>query len=212
MDKKQQDENKRYFQELCHKYIKREGLEGLLSYLDRSDFYDAPSSTAFHLNEPGGLCQHSINVCETALKLNSAIVKPAVAEKRGNLTKELSTESIAIATLFHDLCKINFYKPSERWKKDENGRWVSIPGYKVEDSFPLGHGEKSLMRVSFYLKLEEDEMLAIRWHMGMFDMAESGSSMMYSFRTALEKYPLVALVHSADFLSSNLLEKTTPVK
>ena len=45
--------------------------------------------------------------------------------------------------------------------------------------------------------------------MGMFDMAASGSSMSFSFRAAVDKSPLVTIVHSADFLVSNLVEKTT---
>ena len=79
----------------------------------------------------------------------------------------------------------------------------------MKDAFPFGHGEKSCLMVSWYMRLEPEELLAIRWHMGMFDMAASGSSMSFSFRAAVDKSPLVTIVHSADFLVSNLVEKTT---
>lgn len=63
--------------------------------------------------------------------------------------------------------------------------------------------------LSWYIRMKPEEMLAIRWHMGMFDMGENGSSMRYAFRAASEKTPLVMLLHAADFLSANLMEKTT---
>ena len=118
-------------------------------------------------------------------------------------------ESIAIVTLFHDLCKIKLYHKTERWKKDDKNRWVSYPGYEVKDDFPLGHGEKSCLMLSWYMRLKPEEMLAIRWHMGMFDMGESGTPLRMSFFSATDKSSLVSIVHAADFLTSNLWEKTT---
>ncbi len=201
--------NRERFVALCRQYIHREGLDGVLSYLDSTDFYTAPSSTLFHLNEDGGLCQHSLNVFDTAMKLHESVAKPAIANGESPFTAPLSEESIAIATLFHDVCKTKLYHKAQRWKKDENGRWQSYDGYEVKDEFPYGHGEKSCLILSWYMRLKSDELLAIRWHMGMFDMGENGSSQRYAFRAALEKTPLVCLVHAADFLSSNILEKTT---
>ncbi|MBR1593717.1 MAG: HD domain-containing protein [Alloprevotella sp.] len=201
--------NRETFQSLCREYIRRDGLERLLEYLNTTDFYTAPSSSMFHLNEDGGLCLHSINVFRTAMKLYEQVGAPAMASGNGPFKGEISTESIAISTLFHDLCKIGFYHKTERWKKDEHGRWMSYPGYEVKDELPLGHGEKSAYIVRGFIKLNRDELLAIRWHMGMFDMGDSGSSLIRSFRAALEQSPLVSLVHSADFLASNLLEVTT---
>lgn len=211
MDTAQIEQNKERFKALCHQYITREGLDTLLEYLETKDFYTAPSSTKFHLNEDGGLCLHSMNVFETALKIYHNIDKPAIEDGTANFPNEVSEESIAIATLFHDLCKMDFYKKTEKWKKDEQGRWQSYTGYGIDDTFPLGHGEKSLLLLHTHLKLTAQEMLAVRWHMGMFDMGESGSAQSFAFREALNRYPLVAIVHAADFLASNLLEKTTTV-
>ncbi len=42
--------------------IKREGADKLLEFLERSDFFTAPSSTRFHGSYEGGLVQHSLNV------------------------------------------------------------------------------------------------------------------------------------------------------
>ena len=118
-------------------------------------------------------------------------------------------ESIAIAALFHDVCKVKLYHPTQRWKKDEQNRWVSYPGYEVKDDFPFGHGEKSCLMLGWYMRLKPEELLAIRWHMGMFDMAENGTSQRYSYYAAADKYPLVSIMQCADMLASKLLEKKT---
>lgn len=209
MTEQQMAANKQRFMELCNEHIHRDGLDKVLAYLEKSDFYIAPSSSRFHLNEDGGLCLHSINVFEAACKIYNEMAKPAIMDGTSPFTEEVSMESIAIATLFHDLCKIKLYHKADRWKKDENNRWVTYPGYEVKDDFPLGHGEKSCLMLSWYMRLKPEEMLAIRWHMGMFDMGESGSSLRRSFYAATEKSALVSIVHSADFLVSNLWEKTT---
>lgn len=201
--------NKQRFIDLCNEHIHREGLDKVLAYLEKSDFYTAPSSTRFHLNEDGGLCLHSMNVFEAACKIYNEMAKPAIVSGTSPFTEEVSMESIAIATLFHDLCKIKLYHKTERWKKDDKNRWVSYPGYEVKDDFPLGHGEKSCLMLSWYMRLKPEEMLAIRWHMGMFDMGESGTPLRMSFFSATDKSPLVSIVHAADFLTSNLWEKTT---
>ena len=44
------------------KEVKREGIENLIDFLDRTDFYTAPSSTRFHGSYEGGLLEHSLNV------------------------------------------------------------------------------------------------------------------------------------------------------
>ena len=97
----------------------------------------------------------------------------------------------------------------ERWKKDETGRWVSYPGYELKEEFPFGHGEKSCIIISWFMKLKQEELLAIRWHMGMFECGEYGSSTRASYRKAMEKSPLVCLLQMADMLSANCLEATT---
>ena len=181
MTEQQMAANKQRFMELCNEHIHRDGLDKVLAYLEKSDFYIAPSSSRFHLNEDGGLCLHSINVFEAACKIYNEMAKPAIMDGTSPFTEEVSMESIAIATLFHDLCKIKLYHKADRWKKDEHNRWVTYPGYEVKDDFPLGHGEKSCLMLSWYMRLKPEEMLAIRWHMGMFDMGESGSSLRRSF-------------------------------
>jgi len=201
--------NKDRYIALCRQHIKRDGLENILAYLDKTDFYTAPSSTAFHLNEEGGLCKHSLNVFDTLCQLNEHVAKPHIEDGSSPFTQTIPVESLAIAALFHDICKVKIYHNKKRWKKDENERWVSYPGYEVKDEFPFGHGEKSCLMLSWYMRLNPEEMLAIRWHMGLYDIGENGSQQRMAFYAASDKYPLVSLLQAADYLSSKLAEKTT---
>ena len=41
---------------------KRDGIESLISFIQKSDFYTAPASTRFHSCHEGGLLEHSLNV------------------------------------------------------------------------------------------------------------------------------------------------------
>ena len=71
--------NKEEYLNRCRKYIHREGIDKLLDYLEnKTDFFTAPSSTSFHLNEDGGLCRHSLNVHDVAMKLVEHVYAPSV--------------------------------------------------------------------------------------------------------------------------------------
>lgn len=54
------DDLKKRFVEICAT-INRPGMEDLMAWLERSDFYTAPASTRFHGNYTGGLLEHSLN-------------------------------------------------------------------------------------------------------------------------------------------------------
>ena len=40
--------------------VKREGIDDLINFLEKSDFFIAPASTRFHGNYEGGLAEHSM--------------------------------------------------------------------------------------------------------------------------------------------------------
>lgn len=204
------EKNKQEFINRCKHYIKRDGIDNLLDYLEKkTDFFTAPSSVSYHLNEDGGLCLHSLNVHNVAQKLVEQVYAPCKDSDAVPFHEEITSESLAIATLFHDLCKTKIYHKTERWRKNAEGRWESYMGYEIQDEFPFGHGEKSCVILGWFLRLKQEELLAIRWHMGMFEMTEQGSSTRFSYRAASERSPLVAILQAADMLSANLLEKTT---
>jgi len=180
---------KHEFIELYNKYITREGSKELLSWLEnKSDFFTAPASAKFHLACEGGLVTHSVSVTRLMLRY-----------------EDEPKESLAICGLLHDLCKVNFYKVSMRNVKNEvTGQWEKQPFYQVEDSFPFGHGEKSVYMIERFFRLKGPEAMAIRWHMGGFDEAVKGGS--FSISRAYERYPLAVKLHLCDMESTYLLE------
>ena len=187
---------KKQFIEIYNTHVKREGADKLLEDLLNSDFFTAPASAKFHLAEEGGLCQHSINVYKRLVA--------AVKSDFGNdYAAKYSDETLAIAGLLHDLCKVNFYTVDYRNVKEESG-WVKRPYYKVEERFPFGHGEKSVFIISQYLKLTAEEAMAINWHMGGFDDRVKGGN--YSASEAFHKYKLSIYLHVAD-LSATYLDE-----
>ena len=180
-------------------YITREGADELLEYLcsDKSDFFTAPASTRFHGAYEGGLCKHSVNVYEA---LREYVGRPRFSEEYG-LT--YSDETIAIVSLLHDLCKVNFYQESTRNVK-EDGVWKTVPYYTIEDKLPYGHGEKSVYIASGYMRLTRDEAFAIRYHMG-FAGAESVNAI-GNIGKAFEMFPLAFALSVADMEASYYIE------
>ncbi len=186
---------KEQFIDVFKSNIKREGADKLLTYLtEQSDFFTAPASTRYHGAYEGGLCEHSLNVY-TCLK--DFLDRPRMKEL---YDIHYSDESIAIAALLHDLCKIDFYVPGTRNVK-ENGVWKEVPFYTINDKLPYGHGEKSVYIISGFMKLTRDEAFAIRYHMGFSqndDPAAVGK--------ALEMFPLAFALTVADMEASYFIE------
>ncbi len=187
--------NQERFIKIFQEKITREGADKLLDFLLKSDFFTAPASTRYHLACEGGLLQHSLNVYDCLVDI---LNRPRMKEVYG---VEYSDESIAIAALLHDLCKVNFYKTSYRNVKDETGKWVSAPYYTIEDTLPYGHGEKSVYIVSGFMRLTRDEAFAIRYHMGFSGTEDTGN-----VGRALEMFPLAYAVCCADMEAAFLME------
>lgn len=188
------------------KSTKRAGIEDLIEFIRKSDFYTAPASTKFHSCHEGGLLEHSLNVYDRLIsKFNDELWESSV---------EVGSDSLIIAALLHDLCKSYFYGTELKNKKeyhdkgsksDSNGRfdWVTVPSYVVDDKIPYGHGEKSVMMIEEYIKLKPIERYAIRWHMGFSEPKENWNTL----GTAMRKYPLILALHISDLESTYLLEK-----
>ena len=180
--------------------IKREGADKLLEYLEKSDFFTAPSSTRYHGSYEGGLVQHSVNVYHC---LKDYLSRPRTRELYG---MDYSDETIALVSLLHDVCKINFYTVEMRNKKNEDtGQWEKVPYYAINDTLPYGHGEKSVYILSGFFygdsRLTREEAFAIRYHMGF-----SGIEDKNTIGRALEMYPLALALNVADMEASYYLE------
>ena len=208
------EENIKRFEKLMDT-ITRDGKDALMDYIkSKTDFYTAPASTQYHLACEGGLLQHSLNVYDCLIaKKQSPIWK--------KIFEEIPEESLIIMSLLHDLCKVNFYvkgtknqktydankvAAAESWqrKHDDMGDfiWETALKYEINDTMPLGHGEKSVMLINCFMKLKVYEIFAIRWHMGFSE--EKGQYK--ALGEAMEKYPIVLALHEADLEASKLLE------
>ncbi len=212
-----QEENVKRFEELMGS-VERDGVKELMDYIrNKTDFYNAPASTQFHLACDGGLLQHSLNVYDCLVaKKQSPVWK--------NIIEAIPEESLIIMALLHDLCKVNFYMKgtknqktydpekvaaAENWqvKHDDKGNfiWETVLRYEINDTMPLGHGEKSVMLINCFMKLKTPEIFAIRWHMGFSEE----KSQYKAVGDAMEKYPIVLALHEADLEASKLLEDVT---
>lgn len=189
--------NKEKFLKIVSETIKRPGIETLMKWLETTDFFKAPASTRFHLCVEGGLCEHSLNVYER-------LKREAVSEDE--YESPYSDETIALVSLFHDICKADVYKVETRnVKNKETGVWEQVPYYTFDDSLPVGHGEKSSYILNGFIRLTREESIAIMWHMGGFDTRVKGGD--FSINKAFEMFPLAILLHVADLKATNIDEK-----
>ena len=203
MDK---EKNKQEFEDLLRS-TKREGIDYVIGDLEHDGFFEAPASAGHHLNVAGGLCQHSLNVCHAALMIYEGMGKldPASAGK-------VKRESVIIASLLHDVCKTDIYHRTVKKRKNKvTGMWEDTEGYGISyKKFPMGHGEKSVIQLLLSgLALQDDEMLAIRWHMGAFGLNLNSYEDERCYDTARMEYPLCSIVQCADSLAAAIMETTS---
>ncbi len=189
---------KERFMTIFSKEIKRKGAELLLGYLELNGFFEAPASIRHHGAYEGGLVEHSLNVFRKLNELNTDEKIRCNIQKIGD--GEYSMETIAICGLLHDVCKMNAYRKQEVGAEQEK-----TPTYEYTNHLPIGHGEKSVITILKYMDLTDEEMMAIRWHMGGFDYATRGGC--YDMNYAFRQSKLVAMLHIADMMATHLMER-----
>lgn len=151
--------------------------------LIRKGFLDSPASTKYHGSYWGGLFDHSYSVACTLRKLT----------KQLELDWDDLLSPIRIG-LLHDLCKMDQYLYDEEKK-----------GFSYDkNTLLVGHGIKSVVIAQSLpdTKLTEEEIACITYHMGAFTEKEEWTS----YTNAVHKYPNVLWTHTADMLSSHVLE------
>ena len=184
--------------------VQRPGMDKLLEYIQKSDFYKAPASTKYHLACPGGLLQHSLNVLD-ALRGLLSWRSDGNWEYRaaGKVVDTIPDDSVIMMALLHDICKTPFYSTGTRNQKNEQtGQWEKVPYYTIKDMMPLGHGTKSAMIVKQYTTLTSQEMYAIWHHMGFNGNYENDTAVGKS----IEMYPAVLALQTADMMASKFME------
>lgn len=173
------------FWEIYDTYIEREGAKELKEWLLNTDIESAPASTRFHEPWTGGLMEHSVKVFDELIRLLKAYPE-----------LKITAETAAIITLLHDVCKVNCYKIEYRNRKNEYGQWEKYPVYTFNEDFAFGgHGSKSVYLIQKFMKLTDQEAVAINCHMGV----ENGN---WAVNDAFRAYPLAFLLHTADMAST----------
>lgn len=156
------------------------GSTHFVEKLDKLGFFTAPSSTKYHGAYEGGLFDHSYWVAEQLLKY----------------TKQLDLiwqddRSPYIVGMFHDICKCGMYEADR-----EKG------GYSyVSPLWIPGHGERSVIELQRLIRLNDEEIACIRWHMGAFDEKE----LWKSYTLAVKLYPNVLYTHTADMHAAHIM-------
>lgn len=136
---------------------KRNGVASMLEYLENEGFFESPASTRFHGAYPGGLAAHSLRVYVLLIKLMPTNICEATGSGQNPLP--LDCDSLVIATLLHDVCKMGAYIGTEE-------------PYKWNKQQPKGHALLSIERIKKHIELTELEELMIKYHMGVYGLNE----------------------------------------
>jgi len=168
------------------------GNTQFVKYLEGGGFFTAPASTKYHGAYEGGLYDHCRCVFNRLNKLTHD----------NNLSWQRD-ESPFIIGMFHDLCKCDQYKKVGGTVTMLQGQEISAPaGYHYEfdaNTVLKGHAPKSIMILSQFITLTEEEMLCIRFHMGAYETDDWDA-----FDKAIRKCPNVLWTHMADMLASKV--------
>lgn len=141
--------NKDRFTSLLYN-TKTKGITNLIDYLEYNEFFEAPASSGHHLAQPGGLCEHSLNVYDALDK---------VGLECG------SYEDKIIVALLHDVGKMGYFgKPMYDLNVLKSGEISKAKPYEVNKSIVLEHQDLSLMICAKFIDLTNDQAIAIKYH------------------------------------------------
>ena len=163
--------------------------------LDKLGFFTAPASTKYHGAYEGGLFDHSFAVY---LRLKELTIKNDLLWQR--------PQSPFIVGMFHDLCKCDQYikKPGVLCGETLiHGDDLSHYEYN-KDTMLKGHGSKSIIVLSKFITLTEEEILCIRYHMGAYGNETEQKDEWAAFDAAIKRFPNTFFSHAADMLASKV--------
>lgn len=155
--------------------VNRPGIDNLIQWLEGSDYFTAPKSRS--KNTPGGLAKHSLDVYKISMDLyNMPSMKDNLAPRN------FGKDSIAIAALLHDACKID---------------------RELHEDI-LGHGAKSVEIIEKFggIKLTDNEKNAIRYHMGPANPHDPLTIPREELIKIVRSSQLVGILQTADNISS----------
>lgn len=177
----------KYIEEL--RKVDRDGIERLIDCMEQGGFFEAPSSSKYHLCKEGGLVEHSLNVLRLARQLN-------------RIWGDFDDETIIIVSLLHDLGKMgDFGKHLYVEKYLKSGERAAVPYEVNKELAPNEHEIRSVAIAERYIHLTEEEETAIYWHNGLYGI----------YRNAIpgKETPLYMILHFADMWASRVIEEVS---
>jgi hypothetical protein len=164
------------------------------NWLIENKFFTQPASTKYHGAYEGGLFDHSYEVTQVLLDMTDRL----------NLEWK-RPESPYIIGMFHDLCKIDNYltiidEPGETMMGTGEVKGKEVHFEYNPNTILKGHADKSIMLLSQFITLTEEEMLCIRFHMGAYE----GQDQWDNYDKAIRKYETVLFTHTADMYASKV--------
>ena len=198
-------------------------IEGLIAYLEATDFFTAPASTQYHCSFPGGLCLHSLNVYKALVKLVDGFASHfefyQLEEGKlanANLVTHYSDDSLIIVGLLHDLGKINFYEPAVKnvkvyspygkksdslgtfdWKEE---RCYAVKGADNRDVIG-SKGFTAYYIASMFIPMTKEEMITLTNQYSALEREP-----LPDLSNVLAKYNLTVLLHAADTIATYIIE------
>lgn len=190
-------ENDKKMQEGFLKLAEKTGFvvdDSFMNWLVNMGFFIKPASISFHGQQSGDLFRHSFAVADVLIDMTE---KFDVEWER--------PQSPFIVGMFHDVCKMDDYMDENASDivmmgtgspVSKNPKWVKNP-----EKLLKGHGDKSVMMLSQWINLTEEEMLCIRYHMGAYQTDE-----WKEWDRAIRKYETVLWTHTADMYASKVMD------
>ena len=177
----------------------RPGIEALIEYMEEAGFFSAPCSTQHHLAKEGGLAEHSLNVLEIAEKL------------REMFCPDLSEDSVVICSLLHDIGKSGQFgklgyipnmlkgRATKANPNPEPIQSAAKPFITNPDLRYIDHEIRSVVIISQFIHLTEEEQQAIIWHNGLYGP--------FKYEIQGRETPLYLILHFADMWASRVIER-----
>lgn len=200
--------NKNDFIALAKRFIRRDGIDKLIAWLERSDFFVCPASTQFNLPIEGGLCQHALNVADLLVRryFDKGIEELTDADSETTFEGDVTLENILIVALFSSINKANCYVKDFKNVK-VNGKWEQQEYWKWNEQFLYsGRGGKSVFILQQYLKLYIEEAQAIAFFLAGEDNIFAGV-VDSTYRKIYEQSPLALYLHLAEVESTYYLDR-----
>lgn len=169
-------------------YMEEVVIDNVLSLVEGTDFLYAPASTMYHGARPGGLFDHSLAVAEL---LDKWTAKGLITWGR--------TCSPALVGLLHDWTKVGKYAMDPYGDPDGKPTYHYVSLSQRDDYG--GHGSDSCIKLLQQIRLTDEEVACIRWHMGAYEGKEAWGL----FDAAIHRYPTVLWTHHADMVASKIV-------